>query len=99
MKENIGKSAICYGRIHNLAWHTLAWYNLLVGSQKSALLEQAVKVNGVFEQNAQDLSRLGKEYWKELSKKMIDKALPISEKEEKQGGKHKLTFGVYCCYE
>lgn len=61
-------------------------------------MEQAVKIDGVFEQSAQDLSRLGKEYWKEISKKMINKALPIS-KEEQQGGKHKLTFGVYCYYE
>ncbi len=83
----------------NLAWHTLAGAHLVAGSQKPALLEQAVKIDGVFENSAQDLSRLGKKYWQEISKKMIDKALPISEKEEQQGGKHKVTFGVYCYYE
>lgn len=83
----------------NLAWHTLAGSHLLMNDPKPALLEQAVKVDGIFEESAQDLSRLGKEYWKDISKKMIDKATPISEKEEKEGGKHQLTFGVYCYYD
>ncbi len=53
----------------NLAWHTLAGSHLLMDNPKPALLEQAVKVDGVFENSAQDLSRLGKEYWQEISKK------------------------------
>ncbi|MBW5290926.1 MAG: hypothetical protein Rsou_1071 [Candidatus Ruthia sp. Asou_11_S2] len=42
------------------------------------------------------MSKFSVDIWKEVYKKIIDEVQPISDKE---GGKYKITFGVYCYYE
>ncbi|MDC9715184.1 MAG: hypothetical protein PSN36_05140 [Gammaproteobacteria bacterium] len=45
------------------------------------------------------LSETSAEAWRQARKTVIKEAQPISNKEEKEGGKHKLTFGAYYYYE
>ncbi|NYT26867.1 hypothetical protein [Candidatus Thiodubiliella endoseptemdiera] len=81
----------------NLATHAWTGNSILTQGDKT-LFEQAVKIDGVFDDSAKMLCESAKEQWQVASKKVIKKATPISEKEEKQGGKHRVVFGVYCYY-
>ncbi|WP_225879235.1 hypothetical protein [Isorropodon fossajaponicum symbiont] len=74
----------------------LLQYGNLTNNSDAPFLEQAVKVDGIHKDSAKYLSKLSVDIWKEVYKKIIDEVQPISDKE---GGKHKITFDVYCYYE
>jgi len=83
----------------NLEAHALAGVSDLTSDLGAIFLEQAVRVDGIHKDSAKHLSKFSINAWKETYQKIINEAQPISDKEEKQGGKHKLTFGAYCYYE
>ncbi len=83
----------------NIKLHSLAGVNDLLSKERAIFLEQAIKVDGIHLASAKDLSDLASVVWRKASKEFINEAKPISKKEEKEDGKHKLSFGVYCYYE
>jgi uncharacterized protein YbcC (UPF0753/DUF2309 family) len=97
--ENNNKQELFKQFTDNMQSHVQAATSNLRDKAEVIFLEEAVKVDGIHLQSAKQLSKVSAKVWRQSSKAFIDEAQPISDKEEKEGGQHKLTFGVYCYYE
>lgn len=97
--QNEAKEILMVEFSNNLQAHSQAGVNNLITKSNTSFLEQAVQVDGIHLYSAKKLSEISVKVWKQAAKTFINEAQPISDEEEKEGGKHKLTFGVYCYYE
>ncbi len=76
--------------------HLAAGVHNLSGTDEHKFLEQSVFADGLSKESIAELEHLAKALWLQVMSTLIEAAVPLSDKDEPNGGDQRIRVGMFC---